>query len=48
LADPEIKRRLADLGVPVLPLSPAAFGKLIVQDTEKWGKVVKFAGLKAD
>src|SRR6185436_4338367 len=41
LADPKIKARLADLGGTVLPGSPADFGKLIVEETEKWGKVVK-------
>jgi tripartite-type tricarboxylate transporter receptor subunit TctC len=45
-ADPKIKARLADLGGSVLPGSPADFGKLIADETEKWGKVVKFAGLK--
>jgi tripartite-type tricarboxylate transporter receptor subunit TctC len=45
LADPKIKARL-DLGGAVLPGSPAAFGKLIAEETEKWGKVVKFAGIK--
>ena len=48
LADPKIKARLADLGGTVLPGSPADFGKLIADETEKWGKVVKFAGIKAD
>jgi tripartite-type tricarboxylate transporter receptor subunit TctC len=48
LADPKMKARLADLGGTVLAGSPAAFGKLIVEETEKWAKVVKFAGLKAD
>jgi tripartite-type tricarboxylate transporter receptor subunit TctC len=47
LADPKIKARLASLG-KVLPGSPADFGKFIVDETEKWGKVVKFAGIKAD
>ncbi|HWF94973.1 MAG TPA: tripartite tricarboxylate transporter substrate binding protein [Xanthobacteraceae bacterium] len=46
LAEPTIKARLADLGGSVLLGSPADFGKLIVQDAEKWGKVVKFAGIK--
>jgi hypothetical protein len=36
------------LGATVLPGSPADFGKLIAAETEKWGKMVKFAGLKAD
>ena len=42
------KARLADLGATVLPGSPADFGKLIADETEKWGKVVKFAGIKAE
>jgi tripartite-type tricarboxylate transporter receptor subunit TctC len=48
LADPKIKARLVDLGGTVLAGSPADFGKLIVEDTEKWGKVVKFAGIKPE
>jgi tripartite-type tricarboxylate transporter receptor subunit TctC len=48
LANPKIKARLADLGATVLPGSPADFEKLIADETEKWGKVVKFAGLKVD
>jgi tripartite-type tricarboxylate transporter receptor subunit TctC len=48
LADPKMKARLADLGGRALPGSPADFGKLIVEETEKWAKVVKFAGIKAD
>ena len=48
LADPKIKGRLADLGSTPFPGSPADFGKLIAEETEKWGKVVKFAGIKAD
>ena len=42
LADPKIKARLADLGGTVLAGSPADFGKLIADETEKWGKVIKF------
>jgi tripartite-type tricarboxylate transporter receptor subunit TctC len=45
-ADPKFVARLADLGVSVLAMSPAAFGKFIADETEKWGKVVIFAGLK--
>jgi hypothetical protein len=41
LADPNIKARLADLGGDVLALSPADFGKLIADETEKWGKVIR-------
>jgi tripartite-type tricarboxylate transporter receptor subunit TctC len=48
LADPKLTARLAELGVPVLALSPAQFGKLIADETEKWGKVVKFAGIKPE
>jgi tripartite-type tricarboxylate transporter receptor subunit TctC len=48
LADPKMKMRLADLGGTVLPGSPSDFGKLIVEETEKWAKVVKFSGAKAD
>jgi tripartite-type tricarboxylate transporter receptor subunit TctC len=48
LADPKIKARLADLGGDVLALSPADFGKLMADETEKWGKVVNFTGIKAD
>jgi tripartite-type tricarboxylate transporter receptor subunit TctC len=48
LADPKIKARVADLGGTVLAISPADFGKLITDETEKWAKVVKFAGLKPE
>jgi hypothetical protein len=43
-----MKARLADLGGTVLPGSPSDFGKLIADETEKWAKVIKFAGVKAD
>ena len=48
LADPEMKARFADLGGIAIVGSPADFGKLIADEIEKWGKVVKFAGVKAD
>jgi tripartite-type tricarboxylate transporter receptor subunit TctC len=48
LADPKMKARFADQGDTVLPGSPAEFGKLIAEETEKWAKVVKFAGIKAN
>jgi tripartite-type tricarboxylate transporter receptor subunit TctC len=48
LADPKLKARLADVGGTVLVGSSADFGKLIADETEKWGKVVKFTGIKAD
>ena len=48
LADPKIKARLADLGGTPLPGSPAEFGKLIAEDTEKWGKVIRAANIKPE
>jgi tripartite-type tricarboxylate transporter receptor subunit TctC len=48
LADPKMKARLSDLGGVVLPGSPADFGKLIADETEKWGRVVRFSGAKAE
>jgi tripartite-type tricarboxylate transporter receptor subunit TctC len=46
LADPMIKVRLAGLGGAVLPGSPADFGSLIAEETDKWAKVIRFAGIK--
>jgi tripartite-type tricarboxylate transporter receptor subunit TctC len=48
LADPKSQARFAELGASLLPGSPADFGKLIAEETEKWGKVVKFSGAKPD
>jgi tripartite-type tricarboxylate transporter receptor subunit TctC len=48
LADPQMITRFADLGLKPLPGSPDDFAKLIAEETEKWGKVVKFSGAKAD
>jgi tripartite-type tricarboxylate transporter receptor subunit TctC len=48
LADPTMKARLADIGGTALVLSPDDFGTLIADETRKWAKVVKFAGIKAD
>jgi tripartite-type tricarboxylate transporter receptor subunit TctC len=48
LADPKIKARFADLGGDVLALSPADFGRLIAEETEKWGKVIRAANIKAE
>jgi tripartite-type tricarboxylate transporter receptor subunit TctC len=48
LADQKMKTQLEDLGLRVLSGSPADYGKLIAEDTEKWAKVVRFAGMKAD
>jgi len=48
LADPKMVARLAELGGAPLALSPAAFGKLIVDETDKWGKVIRAANIKAE
>src|SRR6266404_1858903 len=48
LADPKLKARLADLGGTVLPGSPADFGKLIADETEKWGNVIRALNIKAE
>ncbi len=48
LADPKMKARFAELGNAVLPGSPADFGKLIAEETEKWGKVIRAANIKPE
>ena len=48
LADPKMKARLADLGGTPFAGSPADFGKLIADETEKWGKVIRAANIKPD
>jgi tripartite-type tricarboxylate transporter receptor subunit TctC len=48
LADPAVKARLGELGASLLPGSPADWGKLLADETEKWGKVIRFAGIKAE
>ena len=48
LADPTLKARLTDMGISVLAGSPADFGKLLADETEKWGRVVKFADIKPE
>ena len=48
LADAKIKERLADLGGEPMPMAPADFAKFIADETEKWGKVVRAAGIKAE
>ena len=48
LADPNLKAKLEELGGMPMVLTPANFGKFIAAETEKWGKVVKFANLKVE
>ncbi|MFZ0124984.1 MAG: tripartite tricarboxylate transporter substrate binding protein [Xanthobacteraceae bacterium] len=48
LADPKMKSRIAELGGVPMPMSPAEFGKLVADETKKWGKVVKFAGISVE
>jgi tripartite-type tricarboxylate transporter receptor subunit TctC len=48
LADPDLKARFAALGAEPMPMGPAAFGKLLADDTEKWGKVIRTANIKMD
>jgi tripartite-type tricarboxylate transporter receptor subunit TctC len=48
LADPKLKSKLADLGSTVLPGSPAAYGKLLANETVKWAKVIKLAGARPE
>jgi len=48
LAKPELQQRFHQLGGEVMPMSPAAFGKLVADETVKWAKVVKSAGLKVE
>jgi tripartite-type tricarboxylate transporter receptor subunit TctC len=48
LVDPNMKKRLTELGVAVFAGSPADFGKFIADETEKWGKVIRAANIKPD
>src|SRR5262245_41750485 len=48
LADPRLKSRLVDLGTTPFSLGPAEFGKFLADETEKWARVIKFAGIKPD
>ena len=48
LAEAKMKERFADLGGVPLPMSPAEFGNLVAAETEKWGQVIAFAGIKAE
>jgi tripartite-type tricarboxylate transporter receptor subunit TctC len=48
LDDPKLKARIAEMGSMVLAGSPADFGKLIADETEKWGKVIRTANIKPE
>jgi tripartite-type tricarboxylate transporter receptor subunit TctC len=47
-SDPEMKQRLDDLGVTPMRMTPAAFGKFIADETEKWAKVIRFANIRME
>jgi tripartite-type tricarboxylate transporter receptor subunit TctC len=48
LEDPQVKARLAEWGATALAGSPADFAKFIASETEKWGKVIRAANIKAE
>jgi len=48
LADPQLRAKIKDLGGQTMPMTPAEFGKFLAEETEKWAKVVKFSGAKAN
>jgi tripartite-type tricarboxylate transporter receptor subunit TctC len=48
LADPKLKMQFADQGATVFACSPADFGQFVAAESDKWGKVVRFAGLRPD
>ena len=48
LADPKVKARLSDLGSDALAGSPADFGRLMANESEKWAKVIRAANIKAE
>jgi hypothetical protein len=48
LAEPTVRARLADLGVTVVAGSPIDFGRFVADETEKWGKVIRAADIKAE
>jgi tripartite-type tricarboxylate transporter receptor subunit TctC len=48
LVDPDMKTRLQNMGIEPMPMSTVEFGKFVVAETEKWAKVVKFAGIKPE
>ena len=48
LADPKIRERFANIGAVPMPMTPAEFGRLVADETEKWGKVVRAANVKPE
>ena len=48
LADPDVKARLAELGGILMPGTPAQFGQVITEETEKWAKVIKTGGVSLE
>jgi tripartite-type tricarboxylate transporter receptor subunit TctC len=48
LAEPRMKTRVAEMGATLIAGSPADFGRLVADETEKWGNVVRFSGARAD
>ena len=48
LADPKVIARLAELGGAPMPMTSAQFGRFVANETEKWAKVVRFAGIKPE
>ena len=48
LVDPAVRARLVDIGGTMLPGSPADLGRLMAEEADKWGKVVRFAGIKPE
>ena len=48
LADPKLQTRLAELAGEPMPMTPAEFGKLVAEETEKWAKVIRAANIKAE
>jgi tripartite-type tricarboxylate transporter receptor subunit TctC len=48
LADPQVKARITDLAAAPLPMTPIEFGKLVAEETEKWGRIIRAANIKAE
>jgi tripartite-type tricarboxylate transporter receptor subunit TctC len=48
LADPKLQARLAEFGGELMPMTPADFGKLVAEETEKWAKVIRAANIKPE